>query len=274
MKLQPAGGFVVKTKIVDGSGIHTYGTKVFINVCHAPEVAQPPIRFDPAVVFPLIVNNEWEVPLVVLAEKEDTDKKGNALFVYDCCMNSECFRWVQLSKELRLIVIEWCIEAVETAYALVLEREYALPKMLIKGELLHTEIGDDVIKDSFDKIGENEALALVPESDDELPSLFGAGARPLIEEIDGMSLSRNLHVPQALQDTRMQAVKPLTIRYVSRDDTQVVVCEGLAAAPRVTHMPRDSCVLVGATRVPLSGVPRRAVFVRPTSVLYLVCSTR
>lgn len=202
--LNPTPGFVVKTKIVEGKGDHLYSTKVFINVCHDAQVPKPKIDFDAAIVFPLIVDNEWEIPIIVSPEKKDSDKKGVPSFVYDCCMNTECFQWLQINKDLKLITVEWCIEAVELMHELVLEREYTTPKMLLKGELSHTEISGEGgflgLQNRLQELKQNETLGLIqalePEAGidddtDELPDLMnisGAKSRPLIQEISDMSI--------------------------------------------------------------------------------------
>lgn len=202
IRLNPQPGFVVKTKIVDGKGAHVYATKVFINICYDDQVPKPSATFDPETVFPKIVNNEWEVPIIVSQEKTSKDKKGAPSFVYDCCVNNECFQWVQLNKDLRLIVIEWCLEAIEMMYEVVLEREYAIPKMLSKGELSATEISSEELKNGLQaklqQLKQSETLGLIEElemdseSEAELPSLMdilGTLKRPLIEEIGEMSIS-------------------------------------------------------------------------------------
>lgn len=200
--LHPTPGFVVKTKIVEGKGDHLYHTKVFINICHDQQVPKPATDFDPAVVFPLIVDNQWEIPLIVSPEKRDLDKKGVPLFVYDCCMNSDCFAWIQINNDLKLIAVEWCIEAVELMHELVLERDYSVPKMLQKGELSATEITRDEVANGLQKrlqeLKQNEQLGLLEAldpgnsgSDEELPDLMNIGGtknRPLIEEISDMSI--------------------------------------------------------------------------------------
>lgn len=198
--LDPTPGFVVKSRVLEGKGEHTYSTKVFINICHDSQVPKPRGEFDPQVVFPLIVKNEWEIPLLVLPEKKASDKKGVPSFVYDCCINSECFQWIQVNVDLRLILIEWCIESVELMHVLSLDREYAVPKMLAKGELSKTEISKEELKTGFQKklqdLKENEALAMCGESEEEieeteLPDLMDIGSKrgkPLIQEIGEMSL--------------------------------------------------------------------------------------
>lgn len=197
--LHPKPGFVVKTKIIEGRGHHLYQTKVFINICHDAQVPKPERNFDPGEIFPLIVRNEWEIPIIVSLEKRATDKRGAGSFVYDCCINSECFLWLTISADLRLIAIEWCIESVEMMHELVLERDYTLPKMLSKGELSRTEITQHDLNNSLrtklQELQKNEPAGLVQElkfsdeEEEELPDLMNlAKKKPLIQEIKELSL--------------------------------------------------------------------------------------
>lgn len=195
----------MKTKILEGLGDHTFGKKVFINICHDDQVPRPEGEFDIEAIFAKIVKNDWEIPIVVSLEKSSTDKKGIPSFVYDCCINSECFTWVQINVDLRLILIEWAIESVETMHEVVLERDYTLPKMLSKGELSETEITkDDLGNDMHEKFAElkqNETAGLVqllmPDSEDddeELPDIMNIEGRkkPLIQEIEDLSIQEIL----------------------------------------------------------------------------------
>ncbi|KAG7191941.1 uncharacterized protein KQ657_002547 [Scheffersomyces spartinae] len=215
--LDPKPGFVVKTKVL-GSRTLTSGTKAFINVCHDPQVPLPSVEFDPAVVFPLIMENQWEIPLVVSAEKQSVDKKGVPAVVYDCCMNLQSFQWAQVNKDLRLILIEWCIEAVELLYDMELERAYTTPKMLNKGELSKTIIASEDmdsgdLKSQLEELQRNETLGLIEEikfnSDDAdcdlpLPDLRNINndpqKRPLIEEIS---------TPRTMKKEEHKATKPI-----------------------------------------------------------------
>jgi hypothetical protein len=192
--LEPREGFVVKTRVVDCANhdAHPIATKVFINVCHAEQVPAP-VEFDPAVVFPLIINNQWEIPIITLCEKRSTDKKGQPLLVYDCCINSRCMRWCQLNADLRSILIEWCLEAVEMTYEVVLEREYTVPKMLAKGELTRTEMLRSELEASVEKKlhhvadGRAAVIELLDEGEAEpLPDIMNVeGRKVVIEEVAG-----------------------------------------------------------------------------------------
>lgn len=232
IRLDPKPGFVVKTRIVEGKGDHIYGTKVFINICHELRVPKPTMDFDPAKVFPMIVQNEWEIPIIVSLEKKASDKKGVPSFVYDCCINSECFQWVQVSPDLRMILVEWTLESVEMMHELVLEREYALPKMLCKGELSQTEITQEDLKNGLQKklleLKQNETAGLIEElgirkldvdeeeKNEPLPDLTnidGKRQRPLIQEIGEMSLDE---VP----NKELTSDKPHVVATLQKNTTQ------------------------------------------------------
>lgn len=195
IELSPKPGFTVKTKILQ-SKIHPVTTKVFINICHDDQVPKPS-DFDKETTFQLIIDNQWEIPLVLSKEKSATDKKGVPSLVYDCIINTKCFTWITLNSDLRSIMIEWGIEAVELLYEVTLERDYSIPKMASKGELSKTVIDKEDLQNGLKKLNElknNEVLGLLeemkedsPDQDlEELPSLLSINGKNkvLIQEID------------------------------------------------------------------------------------------
>lgn len=225
VQLRPKPGFVVKTKVLEGLGDHTFGKKVFINVCHDDQVPKPAGEFEVEAIFAKIVKNEWEIPIVVSLEKTAVDKKGVPSYVYDCCINSQCFLWIQLNNDLRLILIEWAIESVETMHDLVLEREYSIPKMLSKGELSETEITQDDLKNGLQnrlrELRDNETAALVQqlmpddvESSESLPDLMniGGGKKALIEEIEELSIEEKKAKRTETTETKPDANLESSIR--------------------------------------------------------------
>lgn len=230
--LKPKPGFVVKTKILESSNFTKYGvsTKVFINICHDEQVPKPELDFDPSIVFPLIIKNEWEIPLIVSQEKLASDKKGIPSYVYDCCINNRSFQWCQVNQDLRSILIEWCIESIELLYELTLEREYSIPKMLSKGELSNTIIQEDELsEDGFQKklqqLKSNEVMGLIeemrhPEEEEnyngDLPDLMNIDSKdniprkkPLIEEISDMKISSKLNKQNQSKMDIDSVAKPL-----------------------------------------------------------------
>jgi hypothetical protein len=189
LTLSPLAGFVVKTRVLESSEPSKFSSKVFINICHDLQVPRPDVDFDPTVVFPLIIDNQWEIPIIVSTEKTANDKKGVSSFVYDCCINTRCFQWCQINSDLRSILIEWSIESIELLYNVTLDREYSIPKMMAKGELSNTMVSEDGLKKRMEELENNEALGLLQsESDDDdqpLPDLMNISGlkKILIEEV-------------------------------------------------------------------------------------------
>lgn len=216
--LDPKPGFTVKTRVVALPQAQQLGRKLFVNVCHDPQVPKPQdTEFVPETVFPKIVTNEWEIPIIVSLPKEVVDKKGSALTAIDCCINSTCFTWIQLFIDLKKIVIEWCLEAIEVTNDITLDRDYTIPKMLSKGELTKTEISDDELakgpQAKFEELQKNEPLNLLQEVQDadgdvdmdgtSLPPLVPQPlSRPLIEEVTTSTASGSTNsTPKASSST-------------------------------------------------------------------------
>lgn len=222
--LDPEPAFVIKSKV---SGVHPKSdrivelktnVKIFLNVCHDSQVPKPDINFNPNIVYPLIMNNQWEIPIVTSSIREDTDKKGGICYVSDCCINSECIQWISKDLQLREILIEWCLESCELREALEISREnIAFPKMKKKGdlipklEILSEELTNDYQQEISNAI-ESEKLSdpisifkmrrdLIDEENDStlngtyLPPLFPnsnsqSPNKPLIQELNDLSLSK------------------------------------------------------------------------------------
>ncbi|CAX40526.1 nucleolar protein, putative [Candida dubliniensis CD36] len=254
--LHPKPGFVIKTKILESKDVSRTLTKVFINVCHSPDVPKPDVDFDPQIVFPLIIDNEWEIPIILSKEKESKDKKGFPSLVYDCCINSKCFQWCQISKDLKSILIEWCIESIELVYSLTLEREYSTPKMLAKGELSNTvvtkkELLGSVLKDRLKELQQNETLGLIKEmesEDDELPDLMNINKRstkPLIEEVSHQTKPAP---PKAIKELNY-AVSFKKIAHPNFNLAVIVACDDkLDTSFEVTYSSESSTILISGIK--------------------------
>lgn len=215
--LDPKPGYVLKTRVFK-STTTIGGTKVFVNVCHDPQVPKPLQEFDPNIVFPLIVANQWEIPIILSAEKEVKDKKGNISLCYDCCINETCFRWCMINGDLKSILNEWCLEAIELLYNLILDRQYSTPKMLSKGPLSKTEIRQNdlvgnALLEKIEELKANETLGIIEDLkddylDNEEISIFNRGAhkKPLIEELD-------TPIKTTLKSKSSQSFSPIEINY-------------------------------------------------------------
>ncbi|GAV53298.1 hypothetical protein ZYGR_0AI05820 [Zygosaccharomyces rouxii] len=221
--INPKPELVIKSKLVSTSNRPKdlppleIGTKVFINLCHDEQVPQPDINFDPAIVYPLIINDQWEIPIITSSMRQDKDKKGALCYVWDCCINTKCAQWIRKEYQLREIVVEWCRESCDLAELLEISRDgISFPKMKSKGpipplEMLSEELNSDYKKEMAKMVEEgrdepdnlirmrrslmdDEEKAALEEK--ELPPLFPTNngkpasneGKPLIEEIDELSI--------------------------------------------------------------------------------------
>lgn len=249
VNLKPIPDFVVKSKLISTEGRPSHllklkaNTKTFINICHHDEVPKPDIEFTSSVVYPLIMNNQWEVPIVTSSVREDTDKKGAMCYVWDCCINTDCMGWISEDLQLREIVIEWCLESCELSDVVGISREHiAFPKMKKKGEAIpaleiHSseltnnyqeniakaaEAEDDgpsnILRMKRNLLDDEPSGLLGSTDDDELPPLIPnnkQSGRPLIEEIDSLRIAdrqENRHqatveLPELQFDVRIRKTK-------------------------------------------------------------------
>ncbi|SCU88493.1 LAFA_0E13014g1_1 [Lachancea sp. 'fantastica'] len=238
LSVEPQAGFAIKTTVEGSSHKELqYGVKYFINVCHASQVPTPDVPFDPSIVFPLIMANRWEIPIVTSAARQDVDKKGTMCYVSDCCVNTECLEWARRNPQLKEILVEWCLESCELRQEIELSRtKLAFPKLRCKGdsipvlEVLSEDLNADPQKSALDgdqDRSENDPQVFLDmrrdlmdneedlDSDGKLPPLFPnahtEGRKVLIEEIEPseMTLSKQKetsgkHTKQPLElDVRM-----------------------------------------------------------------------
>lgn len=221
--INPKPELVIKSKLVSTSNRPTdlapleLGTKVFINLCHDEQVPKPDINFDPAVVYPLIINDQWEIPIITSSMRQDKDKKGALCYVWDCCINTQCAQWIRKEYQLREIVVEWCLESCDLAELLEISRDdVSFPKMKSKGPIPPLEMLSEELKSDYKKemakmaeegsdnpdnlikmrrslMDDEEKIAL---EEEKLPPLFPTNnnepsaneRKPLIEEIDALSI--------------------------------------------------------------------------------------
>lgn len=211
--LNPKPSFVVKSKLETSTNTpkREKGTKVFLNICSDDNVPLPEVSYDPKVIYPLIMDNKWEIPIVTSDERTDRDKKGQLAYVYDCIINTKAMRWIQMDNELRQILIEWSLESAELRSNITISREsIATPKMISKGEvqkltILKSELDINKLNKEFERINQlqNEPQSILQAKnidDEEMQDeenqidIFNKTeqdssiTKPLIQEITNMSI--------------------------------------------------------------------------------------
>ncbi|CCD23880.1 Pih1p NDAI_0C02200 [Naumovozyma dairenensis CBS 421] len=160
ISLKPVPKFVIKSKILSSSidpvskpfavsnnkNKFIPNKKIFINVCYNDAIPKPSIDFSPNIVYPLIMSDKWEIPILTSSCRLDCDKKKDTCYVWDCIINTECLKWCLDDLQLREILIEWCLESVEISDNLSINRDtISLPKLKFKKNNLNvkTNEGDD-----------------------------------------------------------------------------------------------------------------------------------
>ena len=160
ISITPEPIFAIKSKLVTEPQ-----SKLFINVCHSPEVPAPATPFDPTSTYTAIMNNQWEIPIVTSPGRQDTDKKGGECLVFDCIINSSLMPIITAINNFQLkeILVEWCIESVEVRENLMIHRDMIkFPKMKFKGDTLPVlEIRNDGSEDTQNENDENSTAGFL-----------------------------------------------------------------------------------------------------------------
>ncbi|KAK9364879.1 PIH1 family [Lipomyces kononenkoae] len=131
--LVPSPGFVVKTSLEAPTTDPQVaaGTKVFLNICSNKRVPEAPGGLDK--IEEAILRDDWAIPVIVSSARDDIDKAGSKCLVYDCCVNTKILQRALRDANVRIILIESCLEVAEGHAGTTFSREYKLPKLRWKG---------------------------------------------------------------------------------------------------------------------------------------------
>ncbi|EPZ32422.1 PIH1-domain-containing protein [Rozella allomycis CSF55] len=113
---------------------------MFINIVHSPYCPSPPIIENDELEAILAGSAEpgnYKVPMSLSPVRNDTDKAGNACLVVDACVNSGVYEKSLKDKRFQEFIIELALAWVEQKNDVELGREWSIPKMKHKGELVN-----------------------------------------------------------------------------------------------------------------------------------------
>ncbi|CAN7994395.1 unnamed protein product [Ixodes pacificus] len=109
--IKPSPGFCIKLRDTDGS-------KLFINVCHTPELPEPREISEEELI--QILESEdptsYRVPLSLGLPHEELDKGGNPCKAFDVIINDAFFRKIESNELFRTFVITVAIDGIEDKY--------------------------------------------------------------------------------------------------------------------------------------------------------------
>lgn len=116
--IKPSTGLCVKTK-------HEDGRKVFINLCHSPELPKP-ADITEKELSDILLSEEpslYRVPLSLGEPHEEKAKDGTDCTCYDVIVNTEYFKSVQKNEFFKAFLISVCVEGIEDKYNVKLNRD-------------------------------------------------------------------------------------------------------------------------------------------------------
>jgi hypothetical protein len=142
----PEAGFVIKTKIVRNRDkkplIPLDSCKLFINICKHSSIPSPPAISDEELSSLLSGNVEstFKVPLSLSSHRIDKDSKGNTCVVVDACVHSSVIDRCRESEPFIGFIIYLAIEWTEKRLGIDVSREYIIPRMSKKGDIIPHKI--------------------------------------------------------------------------------------------------------------------------------------
>eukprot|EP00842_Homolaphlyctis_polyrhiza_P004079 jgi/Hompol1/4672/HPOL_003828-RA len=135
--VEPQPGFVAKSRLLAAAGDFPEGLKVFINLCHSPELPQPPAISETELARQLDGTDPqtYRIPLSLSpAPRSDVDKSGSVCIVFDVCVHSEVVARALKSKPYMDFLVTMSLAWIETKHELSLSPG-KLSKMRCKGIL-------------------------------------------------------------------------------------------------------------------------------------------
>ncbi|KAJ3212867.1 PIH1 domain-containing protein 1 [Entophlyctis luteolus] len=137
MLITPRPGLVIKSHLTKKMEDYPEGMKVFINLCHSPDIPPPPTMDYEEVARAMIEqdNVSFKVPLSLSAPKIDKDKAGKPCLVFDAACNTTPYRRATKDASFHAFMVTLCCEWIESKHNLSLSRDVSFPKLKSKGPI-------------------------------------------------------------------------------------------------------------------------------------------
>lgn len=117
--IKPNPGFCIKLKDT------STGTKLFVNVCHTPELPEPRDIDDEELIHILESQDptSYRVPLSLGLPHEEVDKSGGRCTAYDVIINEAFFRKISSNELFKTFLITVALDGIEDKYSVNPDRE-------------------------------------------------------------------------------------------------------------------------------------------------------
>ncbi|KAJ3286713.1 PIH1 domain-containing protein 1 [Rhizoclosmatium sp. JEL0117] len=141
MQIKPKPGLVIKSHLAKTKEDWKEGMKVFINLCHSPDIPPPPTMDYEEVARAMLENDNvsFKVPLSLSAPRMDKDKAGKLCLVFDAACNTTPYEHCIKNASFHAFMVTLCCEWIESKHEITLSRDISFPKLKSKGEIsVHT----------------------------------------------------------------------------------------------------------------------------------------
>ncbi|KAI8618308.1 pre-RNA processing PIH1/Nop17-domain-containing protein [Chytriomyces sp. MP71] len=137
MQIKPQPGLVIKTNLTQRKEEYPQGMKVFINLCHSPDIPPPPTMDYEEVSRAMLEgdNVSFKVPLSLSPPRVDKDKAGKMCLVFDAACNTAPYQQATKDGPFHAFMVTLCTEWIESKHELTLSRDFTFPKLKSKGEI-------------------------------------------------------------------------------------------------------------------------------------------
>lgn len=138
--IKPSPGFCVKVKDTSSGG------KLFINVCHTPELPEPQDISDEELIQILGSDDPttYRVPLSLGLPHEEVDKSGAPCTVYDVIINEAFFRKISSNELFKTFLVTVALDGIEEKYHAHPDRDNYV---VLKNKLYMGTMPDHCIQD-------------------------------------------------------------------------------------------------------------------------------
>ncbi|XP_053684010.1 protein kintoun [Sabethes cyaneus] len=123
--INPLPGYVIKTVLQEK-------TKAFVNVCYCDLIGRPVSQSSTGEFGQR--GSKWSIPYAQCHPRKDYDNKKNECIVYDVVFHNDTLRLAKTNRNLRNLVTDTALDAVERSFNVSLDRaNLKFPKLQYKG---------------------------------------------------------------------------------------------------------------------------------------------
>ncbi|RUS22212.1 pre-RNA processing PIH1/Nop17-domain-containing protein, partial [Endogone sp. FLAS-F59071] len=137
IEVEPQPGFVCRTVMTAKTERYVEGTRVYINVCYAAEIPEPPTVPEQEIQKALNADPgaTYQVPMSLGKPRTEVDRAEKTILIFDACINTNPYIRAEGDLDYRLYIFELAMELVNEKEGVSLSREFTMPNIKSKGAI-------------------------------------------------------------------------------------------------------------------------------------------